>query len=224
MRMIDCFIDVLAYVKQLQNDIQAGQQPDYEKTRTEVEKLLADKALVYASLGYRREHYEKARFAVVAFIDELLMSSDWQEAQQWGGQLLQKSYYGTANAGQEFFEQLNSLTLIDPADQDVREIYYYCLALGFCGRFFAPEDRSRLDSLRLENFELLAQGQKHPWDHPETLLTPEAYPPAPAGSPQYRRFSYLPLYLGAPLLVVLLAYGLMRVEVLALAQRLVALI
>jgi len=224
MRLIDCFIDVITYVKQCQLDIQAGQQPDFEKTRTEVEKLLADKALVYASLGYRREHYDKARFAVIAFVDEMLMSSDWQAARDWGAQLLQKNYYNTANAGQEFFEHLNSLTLIDPADQDVREVFYYCLALGFCGRFFAPEDQNRLDTLRLENFELLAQGQKHPWDHPESRLTPEAYPPPAASHPKHRRFAYLPLLLGAPLLAVLLAYGLMRVEVLALAQRLVALI
>ncbi len=225
MRMIDCFIDVLAYVKRLQEDIASGQQPEYEKTRTEIEKLLADKALVYASLGYRREHYEKARFAVVAYIDEQLMSSAWHAVRQWGKQLLQKNYYGTANAGQEFFERLNSLTLIDPADRDVREVYYYCLALGFCGRFFSAEDHSRLDTLRLENFELLAQGRNHPWDHPETRLTPEAYPlSASTPAARHRRFSYVPLLLGGPLIGVLLVYSLMRVEILALAQRLVALI
>ncbi|WP_114416878.1 DotU family type IV/VI secretion system protein [Marinospirillum perlucidum] len=225
MRMIDCFIEVLAYVKQVQEKVDAGGfEPDIDEVHTECERLLADKALVYASLGYRREHYEKARFAVVAFIDETLMSSGWQHADAWGARQLQKKYYDTANAGQEFFRELDSLTLIDPADQDVREVFYYCLALGFKGRFFSPSEQAYLERLRMENFELLSQGQKHPWDSEVSVLTPEAYPQVPKSTPRHRRFSYLPLYLGGPLLLVLVAYGLMRMEVVALAQRLVALI
>ncbi|MDR9467445.1 DotU family type IV/VI secretion system protein [Marinospirillum sp.] len=225
MRMIDCFIEVLAYVKQVEEQVSsAGIQPGLDEVHTECERLLADKALVYASLGYRREHYEKARFAVVAFIDETLMASGWQEAEAWGAHQLQKKYYDTANAGQEFFQQLDTLTLIDPADQDVREVFYYCLALGFKGRFFSPSEQAHLERLRMENFELLSQGQKQPWDSEAAILTPEAYPVAPETTPRHRKFSYLPLYLGGPLLVVLVAYGLMRMEVVALAQRLVALI
>jgi len=225
MRLIDCFIDVLAYVKQLQKDISNGEQPSYEKVKTEVERRLAEKALVYASLGYRREHYEQARFAIVAYIDEVLLSCGWQEAQQWNANQLQKSYYDTARAGDEFFSRLGELTLIDPADRDVREVYYYCLALGFSGRYFSPGDRSKLDSLRLENFELLSQGQKLPWTDDRAILTPEAYPPnSTTQHPKHSRFTLFPFYVGAPLLSILLLYVVMRVEILSLVQRLVALI
>lgn len=225
MRLIDCFIDALAYIKHLQQRIAAGEQPAYDQVRTEAERLLAEKALVYASLGYRREHYEKARFAVIAYMDEAVMSCGWQDARRWNANLLQKDYYDTSNAGETFFQQLSSLTLIDPADRDVREVFYYCLALGFSGRYFAPEERVRLDSLRLENFELLSQGQKLPWSDPHARLTPEAYTPAaPQQQRRYARYTLVPFYLGAPVLVLLLVYVVMRVEILSLAQRLVALI
>ncbi|WP_051168283.1 type IVB secretion system protein IcmH/DotU [Marinospirillum minutulum] len=225
MRLIDCFIDVLAYVKQLQKSISEGEQPSYKDVKTEVERRLADKALVYASLGYRREHYEQARFAIIAYIDEVLLSCNWQEANLWNANQLQKSYYDTAKAGEEFFNRLGELTLIDPADRDVREVYYYCLALGFSGRYFSPSERSKLDSMRLENFELLSQGQKLPWTDERAVLTPEAYPPnLITKQPKYSRYTLYPFYVGAPLLGILLLYVVMRVEVLSLVQRLVALI
>lgn len=225
MRLIDCFIDALAYVKRLQSQIAAGKQPAYEEVKIESERLLAEKALVYASLGYRREHYEKARFAVVAYMDEALLSCGWKESNRWNASQLQKSYYDTANAGEEFFSNLSSLTLIDPADRDVREVYYYCLALGFSGRYFSLDERVRLDGLRLENFELLSHSQKIPWTDTQAVLTPEAYPPRE--KPRLRnhsRYTLLPFYLGVPALGVLLVYVVMRVEVLSLVQRLVALI
>lgn len=225
MRLIDCFIDVLAYVKQLQNAISAGDQPNYEDVKIEVERRLAEKALVYATLGYRREHYEQARFAVIAYIDEALLSCNWQEAKLWNVNQLQKSYYDTAKAGEEFFSRLSELTLIDPADRDVREVYYYCLALGFSGRYFSATERSKLDSMRLENFELLSQGQKIPWTDQQAILTPEAYPPpSPIKLRKYSRYTLLPFYIGAPVLGFMLLYVVMRVEILSLVQRLVALI
>lgn len=225
MRLIDCFIDLLAYVKQLQSSILTGEQPDYEGIKIEIEQRLAEKALTYASLGYRREHYEKARFAVIAYIDETLLSCDWQHAGQWNANQLQKSYYDTAKAGEEFFSHLSELTLIDPADRDVREVYYYCLALGFSGRYFAAAERSRLDNMRLENFELLSQGQKVSWSDSKAVLTPEAYPPSsPIKLRNHSRYTLLPFYVGVPALGVMLLYVVMRVEVLSLVQRLVALI
>lgn len=225
MRLIDCFIDLLAYVKQLQSRIAAGEQPDYESIKIEVERRLAEKALVYATLGYRREHYEKARFAVIAYIDETLLSCGWQHAGQWNANQLQKSYYDTAKAGEDFFNRLSELTLIDPADRDVREVYYYCLALGFAGRYFGAAGRSKLDSMRLENFELLSQGQKIPWSDDKAILTPEAYPPSgPIKLRNHSRYTLLPFYIGAPALGVMLLYVVMRVEILSLVQRLVALI
>jgi type VI protein secretion system component VasF len=56
---------------------------------------------------------------VLSWIDEMFLNSNWPQRNQWQHMML--TYYGTLNAGEEFFRH------------DVREIYYLCLSLGFQG-------------------------------------------------------------------------------------------
>jgi type VI secretion system protein ImpK len=56
------------------------------------------------------------------------------------------------NAGEEFFSRLAAL---DPEATSVREVYAYCLALGFKGRYFLPEDEKRLVEIQKANLLLV---------------------------------------------------------------------
>ena len=78
------------------------------------------------------ESYVEARFAVLAWVDELVLNSPWPHRSQW--QHLMLTHYGTLNAGNQFFERLERLPA---AARDVREVYYFCLVLGFEGKFAA---------------------------------------------------------------------------------------
>lgn len=89
--------------------------------------------------GYQREELDDVQFAIVAFIDETILSSNWQEKDQWLAKPLQLELYDRYDAGEAFFERLSALR-DEPADwADVLEVYYLCMALGFKGRYLVHE-------------------------------------------------------------------------------------
>jgi type VI secretion system protein ImpK len=127
------------------------------------------------------ESYLEARFAVLAWVDELVLNAPWPHRGDWPHLML--TYHGTLNAGKQFFDRLEQLPA---AARDVREIYYFCLALGFEGKFALTDNPAGLRELRRTLYhQLLAAGGVRPGD---PRLFPEAYrrPPAPAPPPRRR--------------------------------------
>ncbi len=96
------------------------------------------------------EEAEQARFALVAFADEMLSVSDWSQREQWRKESLQVALYRTTKAGDEFYDHLLALR---PEQNQAREVYYLCLALGFEGRY-AGLGAQRHELMR-QQFEML---------------------------------------------------------------------
>ena len=78
----------------------------------------------------RDNDVKDASFAVIAWLDEVMAKdSDWLGFASTPLQVLRFNNY---NAGEEFFDHLGRLT----ADQDeVREVFYLALVLGFLGKY-----------------------------------------------------------------------------------------
>jgi type VI secretion system protein ImpK len=108
-----------------------------------------------------------ARFALVALVDESVMSSDWGNAAEWAREPLQMHYYGDFTAGDRFFPRLEELQV--GADEDMLELYFICLCAGFRGRY--RDDPAMLSSIRTKLFQRLSV----PGLRDEPHLTPEAY-------------------------------------------------
>ncbi len=220
MRLIDCFADAVSTTLSYIEAINAGVSPDYDDVRLGVEGVLSANA-GYAAGGFTREQYEAAKFAVVAFIDEAVLLSDWEHRHRWAHELLQKSHFSTSNGGEEFFERLDGLNTFDPGERDVREVYVYCLALGFVGKFFRPGDRARLQDIRESNLQILRDSEDVAAVQGGEDLMPGALGSAQPGDvlpPQPRRRL---LYYGVPLLVLLAAYTYFRVDLIRAGEHLV---
>src|SRR3546814_601648 len=82
------------------------------------------------SAGQRPEHIEAAAFALVAWIDEIISRNPayWNDASP-----LQVAMFNTNNAGHEFFYHLGNLKA---GADEVREVYYHALLLGFVGQYY----------------------------------------------------------------------------------------
>ena len=76
-----------------------------------------------------------ARFAIVAFLDETIVSSSWSERPTWITKPLQMQLYNQTVAGKEFFDRLERLKADAMMRHDVLNVYYLCLALGFKGKY-----------------------------------------------------------------------------------------
>ncbi len=99
------------------------------------------------------EKIHLSKFALIAFLDETIISSSWSRKDSWLSEPLQLKLFETFNAGEEFFDYLNKLRQRTSANKDVLEIYYLCLTLGFKGKYQlqSPENLRRIiDDLNLE--------------------------------------------------------------------------
>jgi type VI secretion system protein ImpK len=104
-------------------------------------------------IGIDNERVRLAKFALVAFLDETIISSEWTEKNEWLSEPLQIKLFDTFNAGEEFFTNMSNLRQRTSANKDVLEIYYLCLSLGFKGKYQlqSPENLRRIiDDLNLE--------------------------------------------------------------------------
>lgn len=76
----------------------------------------------------------EAIYAIAAFMDEQILRSPWPARQQWMAQPLQLVYFQENTAGEGFYDRLAQLEA-NPEKVHVLSIYYYCLALGFQGKY-----------------------------------------------------------------------------------------
>ncbi len=188
MRLTDCFIHLIAYVAYLLKPGK-GKQPAYDQVRAEIQRLIKQSEACVENETVSREDYDQARFAVFAWIDEAIMRSKWDGKMLWQREQLQRVYFQTTDAGEVFFERLNTLGL---HQRDVREIYYLCLAMGFTGQYCNEGDDYLLDQLKGSNLKLLTGSSVGIPSLDKRDLFPEAYPVESEGDAplrERRRFS-----------------------------------
>ena len=171
MRLTDCFMELIAYVAYFLKSVDA-KQPPYEAVKGEIDRLITGSYHHFEKGGFMSEDYDMARFAVFAWIDEAILNSGWKEKGRWQGELLQRVHYQTTDAGERFYDRLNTVTL---QQRDVREVYYLCLAMGFTGRHCHPGDEFLLGQLKSSNLKLLTGSSAGPSSLDRTVLFPEAY-------------------------------------------------
>lgn len=191
------FTDLMAYVLFFEATC-AQRPPSASEVREKVKALLDVQERRVKAGEVPWEPYREARFAVLSWVDELILNSDWPNRGQW--QHLMLEFYGTLNAGEELFQRLEGLP---PGTKEIQEIYYFCLALGFRGEYALTTHLHQLKELRSALFRQLPAA-------PDDLrqggsrLFPEAYLPAPEGKrsalPRIRPFWFALALLLPPLL------------------------
>ena len=146
MRLVDCFMETMAFTLHFLEHMERDQTPYYEIAALYRELITRAKERSEDE-EFRPAEREAALFAVCAWIDEALLMSQWKEKEQWRASPLQVAYFDTWNGGEEFFSRLAAL---DEREDQAREVYYYCLALGFKGSLFRQEDRGTLDRIKAD--------------------------------------------------------------------------
>lgn len=127
--------------------------PDYAAQCTDdLQKLFRDAFRLMERAFFEQQldasEVEEIKFALSAFCDEVVMSSQWPSRFDWMAQPLQLEYFGESNGGERFFARL--ITLREKGDQAsivALETYYLCLLLGFQGKF-ALDGQDRLLTIK----------------------------------------------------------------------------
>lgn len=166
-----------------------AQQRPFSEIRTALNGLLEEQKVLVKRHDIAVPDYENARFAAVAWIDELILryayGANRELVDQWKRSPLQVELYDTANAGEEFFEHLEQLS---PTQKEIREIYHLCLCLGFRGRYYDDTQEYKLVALRREHAQHLPIPMLDLLDieKKKERVTPQPYevpPPPPRPAP-----------------------------------------
>jgi len=78
---------------------------------------------------------DDAVYALVALLDETVMSIEGKCRDFWVANPVQLELFGDNLAGEGFFRKLDALMKEPEKSKDLLELYYICLALGFQGKY-----------------------------------------------------------------------------------------
>ena len=121
---------------------------DGETFRKRTKATLQEVERVAVSTGYDVRDVRDTHFAVVAFLDAVVLHSKDAVRAEWERKPLQEELFGQADAGVIFFEKLDQFRSRRDSEQlaDILEVYLLCLLLGFEGRY-AGGQRGELESI-----------------------------------------------------------------------------
>lgn len=99
-----------------------------------------------SSRGLSAQKIDHLKYVLAAFVDEVILNSDWPEKLSWMRRSLQLQFFGEHSAGERFFERLSQLRQAGIAEVDILEVYTLCLQLGFQG-VYRFKDKIQLTTL-----------------------------------------------------------------------------
>ena len=142
-KIAEAFSDLLVLGTYLKDAKDPG-SPEHLRTRLQHLFHVADE--VSKSSGVSSDAHVHARYAVAAYIDEMIINSRWAHREQWAARPLQYDFFGEYVAGEGFFKRLETIRRSLPLNADLLEVYALCLILGFEGQYRVHE-RERLRGL-----------------------------------------------------------------------------
>lgn len=124
---------------------------------------------VLAALGLTQEDNARARYAVLATVDDVVQNLPGGAQSDWARNSLVVASFGQAFGGDQFFTILDAMLARPAAHVDMLELYHACLAVGFMGRArVAPDGQQTLQARMAAIFAALSGIRPRP----ETDLVP----------------------------------------------------
>lgn len=143
--------------------------------------------LVERDTSTSAQDVQLAKYALAAYLDEIILSSELPVRHAWAGRPLQLEYFNDFNAGEQFYLEIDKLRhVLDARSRDILEVYFICLTLGFRGKY--------VDRPGFEKRKLLIDsvGRELTASHATAIEAPSTAVPAAETPP--RAWSRLPLW------------------------------
>ncbi|GAA2871358.1 type VI secretion system protein ImpK [Aminobacter niigataensis] len=134
-KLVNAFSALLEFAPELENAL-PPENPEVLRTRL-LEELVRARDTAVAS-GSSLERADQAAWSVAALLDDLALNTPWGGASIWPRQPLVVMLRGDVDAGAQFFSRLEDLERHPNRDQEMLELQYYCMALGFRGKYRVP--------------------------------------------------------------------------------------
>ena len=123
---------VFSYVLDLLDRIHRSENPSPQEQRLVIRGLLEQ---AEAILGTGPD-WELARYAIVSWVDELLVDAPWDGAEWWSNNVLEMELFNTRACFERFYVRAREASKLPR--RDALEVFYVCMMLGFRGLYRDP--------------------------------------------------------------------------------------
>lgn len=166
--------------------VKAGIVVPSNELRPKVGGMLEDFEKRAERYKFNHKIVQVSKFALAAFVDETVLSGNFPLKNEWEKNPLQLEYFGEQLAGNKFFEKLSAMLQQIEVTADAVEIYYYCLLLGFKGRYAVYEQDRLLEIMQTTANALVKAGRIKPVElAPHWLANDQPAPPEVRGVPTW---------------------------------------
>jgi type VI secretion system protein ImpK len=110
--------------------------------------------------GLSPQTLRASKYALCATIDDLVLATPWGSRSVWTTQSMVGTYFSETWGGDRFFDLLTQIKKDPAVNLDLLELQYYCISLGFEGRYrVTPRGASELAVLREDLYRLIRLGR-----------------------------------------------------------------
>jgi type VI secretion system protein ImpK len=109
-----------------------------------------------APLGLSPRSVRASKYALCATLDDVVLNTPWGSRSVWTTRSMVGTFFSETWGGDRFFDLLAQLKKAPGINVDLLELLYYCISLGFEGKYrIAPRGASQLLLLREDLYRLI---------------------------------------------------------------------
>src|SRR6516165_7175160 len=102
------------------------------------------------------EQLRPAHYALCASLDDVVLATPWGAQGAWAAHSMVSTFHQEVRSGERFFDILNQLKQNPGNFLPVLELMYFCLSLGYMGRYrLSPRGPAEIDQLREETYAVI---------------------------------------------------------------------
>lgn len=150
-------------------------------------KEFEDRAIRYR---HRESIIQVAKFGLASFVDETVLTQDFNLKEEWEKYPIQLEYFGEQLAGNKFYDKLDAMLRQIDVTADAVEVYYVCMLLGFKGRYAVYEHDKLLKTMQKTADALVKVGKISKVElSPHWLVNDQPVPPEKKGMPTWAKLT-----------------------------------
>jgi type VI secretion system protein ImpK len=131
-------------------------QPDSGDLRERATREIRRFEEVARAKNIPMEQLRPAHYALCASLDDVVLATPWGSQGAWAQRSLVSTFHQEVRSGERFFDVLTQLRQNPGGFLPVLELMYFCLSLGYMGRYrLSPRGPAEIDKLREDTYAVI---------------------------------------------------------------------
>ena len=128
-------------------------QPDSGELRERATRELKRFEEAARAKNIPMDQLRPAHYALCASLDDVILATPWGSQGAWAQRSLVSTFHQEVRSGERFFDVLRQLQQNPGGFLPVLELMYFCLSLGYMGRYrLSPRGPAEIDKLREDTY------------------------------------------------------------------------